>query len=167
MSLLGNEAPDFTLESTAGKQVTLSDTLERGPTVVIIFRGSWCSSCAEQLGTFSDLSYDLWYHHDTDILPVTSEPLGNLVEMRDRYDMKIQLLSDPDYKTTEAYSEIVEHEWREDYPRPGTFVVDTDRNVRYEQISDTPVDRTYANFVRAFIRNDYKDQYGSTSGNSV
>ena len=167
MSLLGKRAPDFTLESTAGKEVTLSETIDRGPTVVIMFRGSWCGSCAEQLGTFSDLSYDLWYNHDTDILPVSSDSIGNLTEMRDRFDLKIQLLSDPDYETTRTYTEIVEHEWRDDHPRPGTFVVDTDGTVRYEQVSETPVDRTYASFTRAFIKNGFEDQYGSTPGESV
>jgi peroxiredoxin len=59
MSLLGTVAPDFTLENTAGKTVTLSETLDRGPPVVVTFRAAWCSFCAEQLGTFSDLAYDL------------------------------------------------------------------------------------------------------------
>lgn len=167
MSLLGKEAPDFTLESTAGKEVTLSETLDRGPTVVILFRAAWCSFCAEQLGTFSDLSYDLWYNHDTDILPVSSDSIGNLTEMRDRYDLTIQLLSDPEYEATRAYTEIVEHEWRDDYTKSGTFVVDTNGKVRYEQIADAAADRTYANFVRYFIKRDYEDHYGTTSGDSV
>lgn len=167
MSLLGKEAPDFTLESTAGKQVTLSETLDSGPTVVLLFRAAWCSFCAEQLSTFSDLSYDLWYNHDTDILPVSSDSIGNLTEMRDRYELQIQLLSDPDYETTRAYTEVVEHEWRDEYTRSGTFVVDTDGKVRYEQIADEAADRTYANFIRYFIKRDYEDHYGTTSGESV
>lgn len=167
MSLLGRDAPDFTLESTAGKQVTLSETLDRGPTVVLMFRAAWCSFCAEQLQTFSALSYDLWHNHDTDILPVSSDSIGNLVEMRDRYDLKIQLLSDPDYETTRAYTEVVEHEWRDDYTRSGTFVVDTDGKVRYEQIAEAAADRTYGNFIRYFVKRGFEDRYGTTSGKSV
>ncbi len=49
-------APDFTLPSTAGGEVTLSETLDSGPTVVLVNRGYWCSFCAEQLGTFSDVA---------------------------------------------------------------------------------------------------------------
>ena len=167
MSLLGKDAPDFTLESTAGKEVTLSETLERGPTVVILFRAGWCSFCAEQLQTFSNLSYDLWHNHDTDILPVSSDSVGNLREMRDRYELQIQLLSDPTYETTQAYTEIVTHDWRDDYTRSGTFVVDTDGTVRYEQIAQAAADRTYANFIRYFIKRGYEDHYGTTSGSSV
>jgi len=36
VSLEHSSAPDFTLESTAGEAVTLSETLEDGPAVVLI-----------------------------------------------------------------------------------------------------------------------------------
>jgi peroxiredoxin len=167
MSLLGRHAPDFTLENTAGKSVTLSETLDQGPTVVITFRAAWCSFCAEQLRTFSDLAYDLWYNHNTDVLPVSCDSVPNLVEMRDRYDLKLQLLSDPDFEVTRAYTEVAEHDRHGEYTRSGTFVVDTDRTVRYEQIAESAPDRTYANFVRQFIKRGYEDHYGTGVGASV
>jgi peroxiredoxin len=167
MSLLGEQAPDFTLENTAGKEITLSETLDRGPTVVVMFRAGWCSFCAEQLQTFSSLSYDLWHNHDTDVLAVSSDSLGNLAEMRDRFDLRIQLLSDPEFTATRAYTDVVEHDRRDDYTRAGTFVIDPDGTVRYEQIADAAADRTYANYVRYFIKRGYEDHYETTSGRSV
>jgi peroxiredoxin len=167
MSLLGQQAPDFTLESTAGEEITLSETLADGPTVVVMFRAGWCSFCAEQLGTFSDLAYDLWYNHDVDILPVSCDSLGNLFEMRDRYDLRIQLLSDPDQTVTRAYTEVMEHDHRGEYTRSGTFVIDPEGVVRYEQIADCAADRTYGNYVRYFLKRGYEDHYETTSGRSV
>lgn len=167
MSLLGEQAPDFTLTNTAGQQVTLSETLKSGPTVVIMFRAAWCSFCAEQLGTFSDLSYDLWFNHDVDILPVSADSRGNLVEMRDRYDLRLQLLSDPEYEVTEAYTEIQPHDFRPDYTRSGTFVVDTEGRVRYEQIAESAADRTYGNYIRYFITRGFDDRYEATSGHAI
>ena len=70
VSLDGKQAPAFELESTAGDTVSLAETLESGPTVVLVNRGHWCSFCAEQLGTFGEVSYDLWFHDGVDILPV-------------------------------------------------------------------------------------------------
>ena len=58
MSQDTTQAPDFTAPSTAGGDVTLSDTLESGPTVILVNRGYWCSFCAEHLQTFSEVSHD-------------------------------------------------------------------------------------------------------------
>ena len=81
-------APDFTLPSTAGDEVSLSDRLEDGPAIVIINRGHRCSFCAEQLQTFSEVSDGLWFNENVDILPVVTDPLPRVTEMRDRYDLE-------------------------------------------------------------------------------
>jgi len=39
-------------------------------------------------------------------------------------------------------------------------VVDTDGVVRYEQVADTPADRTYGNWVGYFIRNGFQNVFG-------
>ena len=44
-------------------------------------------------------------------------------------------------------------------PLAGTFVVDPEGVVQYEQVSETPADRTYANFVRHFVREGYEIPY--------
>jgi len=103
MTLEGESAPDFTLESTGGGETTLSETLSDGPTVVLVNRGSWCSFCAEHLQTFSEVSYDLWFNDGVDILPVVTDELGALTEMRDRFDLDFQLLADPDGEVAEAF----------------------------------------------------------------
>ena len=38
---VGDRAPDFTLESHTGGTVKLSKALERGPAVVVFYRGYW------------------------------------------------------------------------------------------------------------------------------
>ena len=160
MSLHNEDAPEFTLESTAGGEVSLSDRLEDGPAVVLINRGHWCSFCAEQLGTFSEVSYDLWFNDDVDILPVVTDPVPELVEMRDRFDFEFQLLADPDGEVADRYSgtEETSHGLT---GIAGTYVVDTDGVVRYEQVADHPADRTYGNWVRYFVRNDFEDVFGA------
>ncbi|WP_363467603.1 peroxiredoxin family protein [Halogeometricum borinquense] len=158
MSLNGTDAPDFTLESTNGADVTLSETLDDGPTVILINRGHWCSFCAEQLQTFSEISYDLWFHDGVDILPVVTDPIGPVTEMRDRYDLEIQLLADPDGTVAEQYSgaEQTSHGLT---GISATYVVDEEGVVQYEQVADHPADRTYGNWVRYFIRNGYEDPF--------
>lgn len=40
-----------------------------------------------------------------------------------------------------------------------TYVVDTDGVVRYEQVAEDVTDRTYGNFVRYYVRDDYGDPF--------
>lgn len=157
--LLDDPAPDFALENTAGETVRLSETLDSGPTVVLMNRGYWCSYCAEQMGTFSTLAYDLRRHLDIDILPIMGDPIPKLIEMRDLFEFRFQLLSDPDLEVARAYTGIEESANHGRIPIPGTFLVDTDGIVRYEQISKNPADRTYANYIRHLVNNDYEDPY--------
>jgi peroxiredoxin len=159
MSLLDDPAPGFTLESTAGGTISLADTLDRGPTVFLLNRGYWCSYCAEQLGTFGALEYDLWRHHGADVLPIMGDPVPRLVEMRDRFDLGLQLLSDPDLEVARAYTGTETHASHGEIPLSGTFVVDTAGTVRYEQIAEHPADRTYANFVRHLLNDDFASPY--------
>ncbi|WP_048077334.1 redoxin domain-containing protein [Halorubrum sp. AJ67] len=158
VSLEHSHAPDFTLESTSGETVTLSETLADGPTVVLINRGHWCSFCAEQLQTFSEVSYDLWFNDGVDVLPVVTDPIGPLTEMRDRYDLDIQLLADPDGEVADQYSGTEETE-RGVTGIAATYVVDGDGDVRYEQVADNPGDRTYGNYVRYFVRQEFSDPF--------
>jgi hypothetical protein len=37
----GDKAPDFTLESTEGKAITLGGLFEKGPLVLGFYRGTW------------------------------------------------------------------------------------------------------------------------------
>ena len=104
MGLEGEQAPDFTLPSTAGDEVSLSDRLEEGPAIVIVNRGHWCSFCAEQLQTFSEVAYDLWFNDKVDVLPVVTDTPPRLTEMRDRYDLDLQLQADPDGEVADQYS---------------------------------------------------------------
>ncbi|MFC7157792.1 peroxiredoxin family protein [Halomarina halobia] len=159
MSLVGQQAPDFELESTSGKTVTLSDTLSNGPTVIVFFRGYWCSYCQEHLRTFSHLNYDLWRHLNVDILPISSSTVPDLVEMRDRFELTLQLLSDEDLEVTRQYTDTEDNSKHGEIPVPSTVIVDTDGIVRYQQIGDDPADRTSANLVRHILKNDFEHPY--------
>jgi len=158
MSLDGEQAPAFELESTDGDTTSLVETLERGPSVVLVNRGHWCSFCAEQLTTFSEVSYDLWFNDGVDVLPVVTSEVDDLVGMRDRFGYEFQLLADPDGVVAERYSGT-EETGHGVTGVAGTYVVDEDGTVRYEQVADHPADRTYGNWVRYFLRNGYEDPF--------
>ena len=156
---VGERAPDFALSNTAGGETQLSDTLTAGPSVLVFNRGYWCSYCAEQLQTFGALSYDLWRNNDVDVLPIAGDPVPDLVEMRDRFELPLQLLSDGDLEVSRQYTGTEESSKYGEIPIAGTIVVDTEHVVRYAQVAENPADRTYANYVRHFLNNDFTEPY--------
>ena len=38
---VGDQAPDFTLRNTSGKEVSLSQQLSKGPVILSFYRGRW------------------------------------------------------------------------------------------------------------------------------
>lgn len=156
---IGNPAPEFELPDTSGGTTSLSEVTDEGPAVLVFNRGYWCSYCAEQLQTFSALEYDMWRHLDVDVVSVVGDPIPELVKMRDRYDLSLELCSDDELVVSRQYGGTEQTSTHGEIPTAATYVVDEEGIVRYEQIAKNPADRTYANYVRAFIRDGFKKPY--------
>lgn len=156
---VGDPAPEFDLPDTSRGTTSLSEITDDGPGILIFNRGYWCSYCAEQLQTFSALEYDLWRHLDADVVPIVGDPIPKLIEMRDRFDLTLQLCSDEDLSVARQYGGIEQTLNHGEIPISATYVVDEDGKVRYEQVAEDPADRTYANYVRAFIRDGFEEPY--------
>jgi peroxiredoxin len=45
----GHQAPDLVLPNHLGRTVSLYDALDRGPVLLLFYRGSWCPYCCAQL----------------------------------------------------------------------------------------------------------------------
>lgn len=156
---IGEAAPEFELSDTAGGTTSLAETTDHGPAVLVFNRGYWCSYCAEQLQTFSALEYDLWRHLNVSVVPIVGDPIPDLVKMRDRFDLSLQLCADEDLSVSRQYGGIEQTTSHGEIPMPATYVVDETGTIRYEQIAENPADRTYANYVRALIRDGFEPPY--------
>ena len=51
---MGDQAPGFTLRNQTGEEVSLSDLLERGPVVLLWYRGGWCPYCNLTLRAYQE-----------------------------------------------------------------------------------------------------------------
>src|SRR5271155_801972 len=138
---VGDQAPDFSLNSLDGVPVKLSKELKNGPVILIMLRG-WpgyqCPFCTRQVGDFlahakeieaTGASVILVYPGSADKLKEHAE------EFRGNKDIpgNFKLLIDPDYVFTRAYGLRWDAQGETSYP--STFVIDKSSTIRYALVS--------------------------------
>jgi len=97
---IGTIAPDFTLTSDDGKEMSPSDF--RGKKVVLYFYPKAnTSGCTKQACAIRDVYPSV--EEDAVVIGISPDPLKALVKFRDKHNLPFMLLSDPDHKVAEAY----------------------------------------------------------------
>ncbi len=97
----GDKAPAFSLESDAGKTVSLSDF--KGRTLVVYFYPrDDTPGCTREAIAFS-AAMDRFAKAGAAVVGVSKDTVKSHCKFRDKYSLKIPLLSDPDLKVHEAF----------------------------------------------------------------
>ncbi|WP_210648833.1 thioredoxin-dependent thiol peroxidase [Nocardioides sp. SYSU D00065] len=130
----GDPAPDFTLPSDTGEQVSLAGL--RGRRVIVYFYpAAMTPGCTKQACDFSE-SLDSLRGAGYEVLGVSKDEPAKLAKFRERDALTLTLLSDPDlavhraygaYGTKKLYGKEVEGVLR------STFVIDADGTVELAQ----------------------------------
>ena len=95
--LTGVRAPDVQLEGKGGR-VSLQSEIQGSPSVVVLFRGSWCPYCRKELGR---LAQALEQHPSTSVkvIGISSEPSEELAAFQQKVALPFELLSDHEDRT--------------------------------------------------------------------
>ena len=97
----GDTAPDFTLTSDSGEQVSLGDL--RGDRVIVYFYpAAMTPGCTKQACDFTD-SLDSLKAAGYQVVGISPDKPEKLAKFRERDGLTITLLSDPDRSTLAAY----------------------------------------------------------------
>src|SRR5690606_1748119 len=98
---VGDIAPDFTLTSDTGDQVSLSDL--RGRRVIVYFYpAAMTPGCSKQACDFTD-SLGSLKAAGYEVVGISPDKPEKLAKFRERDNLTIRLLSDPDRSTLTAY----------------------------------------------------------------
>jgi len=97
----GDAAPDFTLQDSEGREVSLSDF--RGRNVVVYFYPAASTpGCTKQACDFRDNIASL-QGAGYDVIGVSPDPLPKLVKFAEQESLNFPLLSDADHSVAETY----------------------------------------------------------------
>jgi thioredoxin-dependent peroxiredoxin len=97
----GDPAPDFTLHSDAGDEVTLS-SLRGRPVVLYFYPKDDTPGCTAQARGIRD-AYGEFERAGAVVLGVSPDSVSRHVKFRDKYDLPFTLLADPDHEVAERY----------------------------------------------------------------
>src|SRR5207244_2505285 len=127
---VGAAAPDFTLPSTAGTDITLSTFRGRAHVLVAFFPLAFTSTCTAENCAFSE-DYDAFERAGTTVLPVSVDSVPTLREYRAKYGMRQELLSDFRREVSRAYGVLLEDRF---YSKRAYFVGDRQGTLRWSHI---------------------------------
>jgi peroxiredoxin Q/BCP len=97
----GEQAPEFTLESDAGEQVSLS-SLRGKPVVLYFYPKDDTPGCTAQACGIRDV-YDEFEQAGAVVLGVSPDSVKKHVKFKDKYDLPFTLLADPEHELAERY----------------------------------------------------------------
>ena len=107
MPTIGQPAPDFTLPSTSGKDVTLSTFRGKENVLVAFFPAAFSGVCTEEMCSISE-DYSQFQAAGAAVLPVSVDNFFSLKAFKDKERMGIDLLSDFFRATARKYGVLDE-----------------------------------------------------------
>lgn len=129
---LGSPAPDFTLASTSGSEVTLSKL--RGRKVLLAFYPlAFTGTCTKELCAFSD-DYAQFESSDTVVLPISVDAVPSLKEFKSKEKYTVDLLSDFKRTASRAYGVLLEDKF---YSARAYFIVDAKGILRWSFVEES------------------------------
>jgi peroxiredoxin len=130
---VGAPAPDFTLPSTAGTDVTLSSL--RGRKVLLAFFPlAFTSTCTREMCAFSE-DYAQFQDEDTLVLPISVDSVPTLREFKAKEHLTVDLLSDFKREVSRRYGTLLEDKF---FANRAYVLVDRNGIVRWAFAEETP-----------------------------
>jgi len=132
----GDPAPDFTLPSTNGQDVTLS-ALRGRKVLLAFFPLAFTSTCTAEMCDFTT-DFDRFATAETEVLPISVDSVPTLMEFKRKEGLRVDLLSDFKRQVSRRYGTLMEERF---FSNRAYVLVDRDGIVRWAHMEATPGSR--------------------------
>lgn len=148
---IGAKAPYFEALNSQGENIKLNDELNKGPVVLVFYRGEWCPVCNKHLKTLQD-SLEQIGNLGATVFAISPQKPEYLKEMAKKTNVSFSLLFDKDYAIMKAFdvaftpkastagmynlvlgAKLKESQSDESQrlPVPATFIINTDGRIAW------------------------------------
>lgn len=150
----GQSAPNFSLPDAGGQETVLSALLEKGPAVIVFYRGSWCPYCNFQLRALQTKLPEI-HAQGAELIAISPQVPDESLSQVERDALDFLVLSDQNAATAASYGvawevpELILEHMRKDrkldladinngngssLPIPATFIVDTNGVIAWSHV---------------------------------
>jgi peroxiredoxin len=134
--IVGQPAPDFTLPSTSGKKLKLSE-LRGTPVMLAFFPLAFSSTCTEEFCTMRD-DYSDFAGRKVKVLPISVDHTYSLKEYVAKYELPVEMLSDWHREVSKQYGVYMPER---NYANRAYFLIDEQGILRWQHVEENPSHR--------------------------
>ncbi|HVT38172.1 MAG TPA: redoxin domain-containing protein [Gemmatimonadaceae bacterium] len=127
---VGEQAPDFTLDTTSGKPVTLSSFRGNKNVLVAFFPMAFTSTCQAELCGFSD-DYADFAARDVEVIAISADMVPSLKAFKEKNNMSVELASDLRRDVARAYGVLNDEKY---FANRSYFLIDKTGKLRWSHV---------------------------------
>lgn len=143
---VGSAAPDFTLKSTSGQSVSLSQFKGASRVLLAFFPAAFSSVCTTEMCAFTE-DYDSFAAAGVTVLPISVDNVPSLKEFKAKNNVSVEMLSDFKREASRAYGTLLEEAF---LSNRAYFLINADGIVTWAHVEENPgKSRTNAEILAA------------------
>lgn len=131
--LTGKIAPDFTLQNTEGKKVSLADFRDKKNVVLLFFPLAFTSTCTDELCTIRD-NMKMYNSLSAKVIGISVDSFFTLKEFKKSENLNFTLLSDFNKETSKKYNALYnDYYGMHGVSKRAAFVIDKEGKITHQE----------------------------------